>query len=309
MGLTSFTMGLSALLEKIFIDGGKAPVSWRVKIGLAAIPVLALLSVIYAAPESPFWRMHIAGEMKDDLTEPLNPKAPSDKPAATSEGGSWFGRFTECFKQKRAMGCTVLLIFSAVLPGFHLLVNLSGEMLKHIVKPPHTLGIDTYWAVVLIVGCSALGGMLSTVCADRVGRRPLVHTANAGAVILLMAAGILNWRDRGSDPTASFVLLCCLSLVQCLGAASLTACLVTELFDTPLRAAAITMMFVVMFASIGGAVVLMPYLFDEIGIGKTLVIVSSVRFLLAVPLFVLLPETAKTTLDEYHGPADEKAGL
>ena len=61
---------------QIFIDGGKAPVSWRVKIGvrqrmhghaprranvhtsrnactagLAAIPVLALLSVIYAAPE------------------------------------------------------------------------------------------------------------------------------------------------------------------------------------------------------------------------------------------------------------------
>ena len=207
MGVIGIILGnvFSALLTEV-----DASWNWRVMLGLACVPAIALLPMLIKLPETPNWLM-MKGRTQEaaDNLKVIDPTADSEASIAEmqavleEESG---GSISEMFKRPflRATVFVLVLGFAIQITGINATVTYGPQLFK-------SMGVDTdveaIWMSAGVQVFALLAVLTSMRYIDRWGRRPILMT---GIVImtsgLLLSALVSHQVGSGSFNTTQIIL-------------------------------------------------------------------------------------------------------
>lgn len=241
MGVIGIILGnvFSAMLTEVHADW-----NWRIMLGIACIPALALIPLLFKLPETPNWLM-LKGRKDEALTnlKAIDPDVDaaaeiSDMQATLDEESG--GSIGEMFKRPflRATVFVVVLGFLIQITGINATVTYGPQLFK-------SMGVNTdvqaIWMSAGVQVFALLAVLTSMRFIDRWGRRPILLTGIAVMTLgLCLSAFISNQVGGGSFNTAQIILgfagLALVNIGFVFGFGSLVWVYASEAFPGRLRA-------------------------------------------------------------------------
>ncbi len=282
---------------------------WRVMVGLAAIPGVILLVVVYPVPHSPRWLVSKGrtDEARDALQKVRGPDGDAEGALAVitreveSEPSSEWGDLLKG-GARRALYLAIGLALFQQLTGINALIYYSNDILA---EAGFTSESSQAAASLISVGLvNVLATFIAIAFVDRLGRRPLLIAGMIGMLAGLLGLSISHLYEATPDDTHSIVgslsiiwmVVFIASFAFSLGPVVWT--IISEIFPTKVRAKGMS---VATAANWGAAFVLtlvFPVLMDSIGPTATFGILA---FMTVVALWWTwreVPETKEKSLEE-----------
>jgi sugar porter (SP) family MFS transporter len=212
----TFQIGIGVGIVVSTIVGATQQFSWRLSIGMAAVPALIMLVLAFGLPESPRWLVK-RGDVDGALRVLERVRADgADVPAEVAEiqdverqeqavGESrrgWSGLRQRWVRPALVVGCGIAVFTQ--LSGIEMIVYYSPTILtqNHFSTSAALLvsvGLGTTYLVMMIVGLSIV---------DRVGRRRLTLVMIPGAALALVVLGGLFITGNTGRGTIGFIIVC-----------------------------------------------------------------------------------------------------
>jgi sugar porter (SP) family MFS transporter len=282
--------------------------TWRLMIGLAAVPGLLLLLVVYPVPHSPRWLIS-AGRPADarEAIEKVRGPAGADQAVAEIERqiaaephAAWSDLLVG--GARRALYVAVGLALFQQLTGINALIYYSDDILEE-------AGFDSASsqaaASLIAVGVvNVLATFIAIAFVDRLGRRPLLMAGMTGMLVGLVGLSLSYLYESEAGSTDSIVgslsiiwlVVFIASFAFSLGPVVWT--IISEVFPTAIRAKGMS---VATAANWGAAFVLtllFPTLMDSIGPSATFAILAVMTVIALRWTWVHVPETKGKSLEE-----------
>jgi sugar porter (SP) family MFS transporter len=212
----TFQVGIGVGIVISTLVGASESVSWRVSIGLAAIPALVMLLLMLRLPESPRWLMRTGG--RDAARESLSRVRPhgadvepeldeiegleQEESSAGRRNRGWSGLRQAWIRPALVVGCGIAVFTQ--LSGIEMIIYYAPTILTDngfstsaALRVSVALGVT--YLVMMVVGLSIV---------DRVGRRRLTMLMVPGAALSLAVLGGLFVTGHSGRDSTPFIIAC-----------------------------------------------------------------------------------------------------
>jgi sugar porter (SP) family MFS transporter len=212
----TFQVGIGVGIVISTLVGASESVSWRVSIGLAAIPALVMLLLMLRLPESPRWLMRTGG--RDAARESLSRVRPhgadvepeldeiegleQEESSAGRRNRGWSGLRQAWIRPALVVGCGIAVFTQ--LSGIEMIIYYAPTILTDngfstsaALRVSVALGVT--YLVMMVVGLSIV---------DRVGRRRLTMLMVPGAALSLAVLGGLFVTGHSGRTSMPFIIAC-----------------------------------------------------------------------------------------------------
>ncbi|KAK4786446.1 hypothetical protein SAY86_003135 [Trapa natans] len=332
----SVTRGFMASLPEVFINVGillgyisnytlsslRPDINWRLMLGLAAAPALAVVVGVMVLPESPRWlimedRLEEAREIlvkTSDTEEEAQRRLEEMITAAATASGEaqrhGQGVWRELLWKPSRPVCRILV--AAI--GINFFMQASGNDAVVYYSPEvfRDAGIDDKRQ---LVGVTIIMGFVKTffvfvsaVFLDRFGRRPLLMLGSAGMAVSLASLGMGSkflevTGYGGSDKPAWAIALCIVAVCAdvsffSIGLGPVTWVYTSEIFPTRLRAQGTSLAISVNRLVSGAIAMSFLSVSKEISFGGMFFVLGGIMGLATLFTYLCLPETKGKSLEE-----------
>jgi sugar porter (SP) family MFS transporter len=212
----TFQLGIGVGIVISTIVGASEAVSWRVSVGAAVVPAVAMFLLVLRLPESPRWL--VKKNRRDDAREVLGRIRGShadieaetrsiieleeaEKDAPRGERG-WHGLRRPFVRPALIVGCGIAIFTQ--LSGIEMIIYYAPTILTSNGFTTHaallvSVGLGVTYLVMMIVGLSIV---------DKVGRRRLTLIMVPGAAISLFVLGTLFVTGNSGKSDVPFLIAC-----------------------------------------------------------------------------------------------------
>jgi len=282
--------------------------TWRLMVGLAAVPGLILLVVVTPVPHSPRWLVKAGrtDEARQAIVKVRGPTGADDavdeivRQVASEPESSW----GDLLKggTRRALKVAVGLALFQQLTGINALIYYSDDILE---EAGFTTASAQAGASLIAVGVvNVLATFIAIAFVDRLGRRPLLMAGMTGMLVGLVGLSVSYLYDARQADTNTVVgslsiiwmVVFIASFAFSLGPVVWT--IISEVFPTGIRARGMS---VATAANWGAAFVLtllFPVMMDDLGPSATFGILAVLTVVALRWTWVNVPETKERTLEE-----------
>lgn len=302
----AITIGILAaqFADYVLSDSG----TWRLMIGLAAVPGLVLLVVVYPVPRSPRWLVKVgrSADARDAIEKVRGPVGLDDavdeieQQVASEPESTWSDLLVG--GARKALVVAVGLALFQQLTGINALIYYSDDILE---EAGFTTASSQAGASLIAVGVvNVLATFIAIAFVDRLGRRPLLMAGMTGMFVGLVGLSLSYLYESQPDNTHSMVgslsiiwmVVFIASFAFSLGPVVWT--IISEVFPTSIRAKGMS---VATAANWGAAFVLtliFPSLMDSIGASATFAMLALMTLIALRWTWVTVPETKEKSLEE-----------
>ncbi|KAL8497956.1 hypothetical protein ACS0TY_021349 [Phlomoides rotata] len=318
------TRGFLSSLPEVFINvgillgyivnyalSGLSPrINWRLMLGAAAFPAVAIAAGVLAMPESPRWLVMKgrASDAKKVLRRTSDSEEESErrleeitKAAAAATENSKTSLLRPSRPLRRILVAAIGINFFMQASGNDAVVYYTPEVFK-------AAGIRNRRG---LVGVTVIMGLAKTCCVlvsalflDQYGRRPLLLLGSMGMVVSLAGLGLGSKFLEARARKPSWAIALCVVTVCAdvsffsIGLGPITWVYSSEIFPMRLRAQGTSL--AVSVNRLVSGVVAMTFLSvsKKISFGGTFFVLSGIMFLGTIFFYFLLPETRGKSLEE-----------
>jgi SP family galactose:H+ symporter-like MFS transporter len=282
--------------------------TWRLMVGLAAVPGLLLLAVVTPVPHSPRWlasvgrredaRAAVAKVRGEDVADAT--VAEIDRQLAGEPQSSWGDLLRG--GARKALGVAIGLALFQQLTGINALIYYSDDILQ---EAGFSTASSQAGASLIAVGMvNVLATFIAIAFVDRLGRRPLLMAGMTGMLVGLIGLSVSNLYEARAGDTNTIVgslsiiwmVVFIASFAFSLGPVVWT--IISEVFPTGVRAKGMS---VATASNWGAAFVLtlvFPDLMDGIGPSATFAILAAMTLLALWWTWRNVPETKERSPEE-----------
>jgi len=281
--------------------------SWRLKLGIAAVPAILFAFLMYTIPQSPRW-LALRGRV-DEARASLRRVGISDTEGMLAE----FARANESAKRNAAERLFVAayrrpIVLAILLAMFNQLSGINAILyyLNDIFAAAGYEGIASSWPPVIIGATNLLATMAALAVIDRVGRKMLLLIGAIGTAVALAAAAVIFSTGQGKD-----LLLYVLILFIAFFAFSQGAVIwvyLAEIFPTAVRARGQALG----SATHWGMNALIAFVFPMVAAHTQGLPFAFFAACMVVQFFVVLaifPETRRVALESMDKALEKKVGV
>ena len=299
----AITLGILAaqFADYVLSDDG----TWRVMVGLAAVPGLLLLLVVYPVPHSPRWLVSVG--RRDDAKASLVKTRGSDDALAEIEQqvadepeSTWNDLLVG--RARGALKVAVGLALFQQVTGINAVIYYSDQILE---AAGFTSSSAQAGASLIAVGVvNVLATFIAIAFVDRLGRRPLLMAGMTGMFVGLVGLSVSYLYEATPDDTHSIVgslsiiwmVVFIASFAFSLGPVVWTV--ISEVFPTHVRAKGMSAATAVNWGSAFVLTLLFPDLIDWIGNSATFGLLAGLTVVALWWTWRSVPETKGKTLEE-----------
>ncbi len=222
----------SNLLVDHLATGGD---SWRLKLGVAAVPAILFAILMYTIPQSPRW-LALRGRV-DEARASL-------RRVGVSDTGSMLAEFARANEQSQRNAAERLFIaayrkpilLAILLAMFNQLSGINAILyyLNDIFAAAGYQGVASSWPPVIIGATNLLATMVALAVIDRVGRKKLLLIGAVGTAAALAAAAVIFTTGQGKELLlyVLIVFIACFAFSQ----GAVIWVYLAEIFPTAVRA-------------------------------------------------------------------------
>lgn len=317
---------LLGYISNYALSGLPPDVNWRLMLGLAALPAVAIGLGVMAMPESPRWLV-LEGRLEEArqvlvrtsetveeaelrLGEMVEAASLNPGPAHWNGQGVW-RELLWCPSRpvRRILVAAIGLNFFMQASGNDAVVYYSPEVFRD-------AGISNQR---LLMGVTVIMGFaktffvfVSALFLDRFGRRPLLLLGSAGMAMSLAGLGMGSmFLERSGSKPAWAIVLCVVALCAdvsffSIGLGPITWVYSTEVFPTRLRAQGTSLAIAVNRLVSGAVAMSFLSISREMTFGGMFLMLAGVMVLATVFFYFFLPETKGKSLEEIGALFEDK---
>jgi sugar porter (SP) family MFS transporter len=321
----TFQVGIGVGIVTSTILGATESLSWRVMVGLAALPALLLFLVMLRLPESPRWlvkmddrdtahdvlsRVRADGADIDSELGSIIELEDEERQAADANRG-WSGLRQKWIRPALILGCGVAI--ATQLSGIEMIIYYTPTILTDngfttTAALRASVGLGLTYLIMMIVGLSIV---------DRVGRRRLTLVMIPGAALALAVLGALFVTGHDGRSDIPFIVACLLVFMFFnAGGLQLMGWLTgSEIYPLAVRGAGTSIQAATLWTTNLIITLTLLTIINGIGVGPTMWLYAA--FNVAAWLFVWrrMPELTGRSLEEieshlrkgHFGPEDFRA--
>ena len=305
----TFQVGIGVGIVLSTIVGATEALDWRIAIGIAAIPALAMFVLMLRLPESPRWlvKHDDADEAREVLTR-LRPDGDDidaevqeiidiEKEEREASTSGWDGLRKPWVRPALIVGCGIAVFTQ--LSGIEMIIYYAPTILTDngfsdsaALRVSVALGVT--YLVMMIVGLSIV---------DRVGRRRLSMIMIPGAALSLIALGAIFVFEQDGKSTTGLIIACLIVFMFFnAGGLQLMGWLTgSEIYPLAVRSAGTAAQSATLWSTNLLITLTLLTMIEGIGVGETFWVYAA--FNLAALLFVYLrmPELTGRSLEQIEG--------
>ncbi|XP_019457481.1 PREDICTED: polyol transporter 5-like isoform X2 [Lupinus angustifolius] len=307
---------LLGYISNYALSGLPSDLNWRLMLGLAAIPALAVALGVLAMPESPRWlvvkgRFEEARKVLIKTSEnkgeaELRLKEISIAAAASSPSSSGQGVWKELLVTPSKAVLRILI--AAIGVNFFMQASGNDAVIYYSPEVFREAGIQSekqLFGVTIIMGVvKTTFVFVSALFLDRFGRRPMLLLGSSGMAVSMFLLGLgctfLNYSD---EKPAWAITLCVVAVCAALsffsiGLGPITWVYSSEIFPMRLRAQGSSV--AISVNRLMSGIVSMTFLSisEAITFGGTFVVLAGVSVIATIFFYFFLPETKGKSLEE-----------
>jgi sugar porter (SP) family MFS transporter len=291
--------------------------TWRLMVGLAAVPGLILLVVVTPVPHSPRWLVKAGrtAEARESIVKVRGPVGADEaveeivRQVESEPESSWHDLLVG--GARRALTVAVGLALFQQLTGINALIYYSDDILE---EAGFTTASSQAGASLIAVGLvNVLATFIAIAFVDRLGRRPLLMAGMTGMLVGLVGLSVSNLYEAQEGDTNTIVgslsiiwmVVFIASFAFSLGPVVWT--IISEVFPTRIRAKGMS---VATAANWGAAFVLtllFPVMMDDLGPSATFGILALLTVVALRWTWVNVPETKERSLEEIAAMFEREA--
>ncbi|KAK4280884.1 hypothetical protein QN277_012443 [Acacia crassicarpa] len=308
---------LLGYISNYALSGLSHDINWRLMLGLAALPAIAVAFGVLAMPESPRWLVMKGRfqEARDVLLRTSETKAEAEmrlaeiseaakaNPLGTSRGqGAWRAMFVS---PSRA----VLRVLVAAI-GVNFFMQASGNDAVVYYSPQvfRQVGIHSekqLVGVTIIMGIAkACFALVSALFLDRIGRRPMLLLGSFGMALSLFGLGLGSNFLEQHDSKPEWAIALCVVAVCCtvsffsIGLGPITWVYSSEIFPLRLRAQGSSVAISVNRLVSGLVSMTFLSISEQITFGGMFFVLGGIMIVATIFFYCFLPETKGKSLEE-----------
>lgn len=281
--------------------------AWRWMLGLAAVPAVLFITIMFFLPESPRWL--VARNQLDSAKDILKRVGRTEGQAQqeiddivkvqTQHEGSWKDLLQPWIRPALVAGVGIALFSQAT--GISAIIYYAPSLLE-------LAGFGTSAAVLGSVGIGVVltfFTLLGIYLLDRLGRRRLILVGLPGAIIvLLVMAALLPWTPHAvagiSDVSKTIVMICLLGYFAFNGGSLsvVTWLYCAEVFPLSVRGKGTAVCAFVLFIANFIMTLFLYFAADSLGIGLVFAVLAGFNLIALGFVFYNVPETRGRTLED-----------
>ncbi|KAL3839873.1 hypothetical protein ACJIZ3_024464 [Penstemon smallii] len=311
-------INVGILLGFIFnyaLSGLPTRFNWRLMLGLAAVPAVAIAGGVMAMPESPRWLV-MKGKVAEakrvlektsESEEEAEARLQEITTATTAAGGNWHGQgvWKELLKPTRPLR---RILVAAIGINFFMQASGNDAVVYYTPEVFKSAGIHNRRGLVgvtVIMGIAKTSFVLiSALFLDHYGRRPLLLLGSMGQVVSLFGLGLgSKFLEHRAHKPIWAIALCVVAVCAdvsffSIGLGPITWVYSSEIFPTRLRAQGTSL--AVCVNRLVSGVVAMTFLSisNKISFGGTFFVLCGIMVLGSIFFYFLLPETRGKSLED-----------
>lgn len=282
--------------------------TWRLMVGLAAIPGVLLLLVTFPVPHSPHWLISV-GRRQDAAESILKTKgslqveeavAEIEQELAVGPNSKWSDLFVG--GARRALTVAVGLAVFQQVTGINAIIYYSNEILAD--AGFESASAQAGASLIAVGMVNVLATFIAIAFVDRLGRRPLLIAGMTGMLVGLVGLSVTNLYESTANNTHTIVgslsiiwmMVFIASFAFSLGPVVWT--IISEVFPTHVRAKGISVSIAVNWAAAFLLTLLFPNLIDWFGSSITFAILAAFTVIALWWTWANVPETKGKSLEE-----------
>jgi sugar porter (SP) family MFS transporter len=291
------------------IVGATEIVSWRVSIGSAAVPALAMLVLMLRMPESPRWL--VKNEDLDGAREALGRIRPSgtdidpeleeivnlDEKEQKAKSRGWDGLRQAWVRPAVIVGCGIAIFTQ--LSGIEMIIYYAPTILTDngFAKSAAlrvSVGLGVTYLVMEIVGLAII---------DRVGRRRLTLTMIPGAAASLAVLGFLFVTGHSGRGSTGIIIACLIVFMFFnAGGLQLMGWLTgSEIYPLAVRGAGTSLQSAILWSTNLLITLTLLTMINTIGVGPSMWVYAAFNVFAFVFVLRLMPELSGRSLEQIEG--------
>ena len=202
---------LLAFLSNAFVQmsaDGTDP--WRLKLGIAAVPALFFLAMMYTIPQSPRWLAQRGRH--DEAKASLQRVGVADADAMLAE----FERAAQSARRSSAQALFTAayrkpILLAILIAAFNQLSGINAILyyLKDIFAAAGFSGLSNEWQQVAVGGANLLATVVALQVIDKVGRKKLLLIGSVGCAIALAGVAAIMGTGQGRE----YLLVCLITFI------------------------------------------------------------------------------------------------
>jgi len=282
--------------------------TWRLMVGLAAIPGLLLLLAAYPVPHSPRWLISV-GRREDAAESIRKTKGPWKLDEAVADIEQEFAaepksKWSDLLVggARKALGIAVGLAIFQQVTGINAIIYYSNEILAD--AGFETASAQAGASLIAVGLVNVLATFVAIAFVDRLGRRPLLMAGMTGMLVGLIGLSVTNLYESTADNTHTIVgslsiiwmMVFIASFAFSLGPVVWT--IISEVFPTNVRAKGMSIATAVNWGAAFVLTLLFPDLIDWFGSSITFAILAAFTVVALWWTWVNVPETKGKSLEE-----------
>jgi len=282
--------------------------TWRLMVGLAAIPGLLLLLTTYPVPHSPRWLISVG--RREDAVESIRKTKGTwkldeavveiEQELASEPNSKWSDLLVG--GARRALKIAVGLAIFQQVTGINAIIYYSNEILAD--AGFETASAQAGASLIAVGMVNVLATFVAIAFVDRLGRRPLLIAGMTGMLVGLIGLSVTNLYESTTNDTHTIVgslsiiwmMVFIASFAFSLGPVVWT--IISEVFPTNVRAKGMSVATAVNWGAAFVLTLLFPDLIDWFGSSITFAILAGFTVLALWWTWANVPETKGKSLEE-----------
>lgn len=291
----NLVIGILAAYLSNFLIGNSSDQSWRIMLGVMAIPSILFLILLLVVPESPRWLMTVKNRVVDakHILNIIDPKTVEESLAAMqvkSESSSWSSFISG--KYNFSILLAFIMAFFNQLSGINAVIYYAPRILQEV-------GLGSSAALLSTVGIGVVNcifTMLGLKLIDGYGRRVLMYIGSIGYIVSLAAVSLAFYLGKGSAFVPWLLFLFIAS--HAIGQGACIWVFISEIFPNKVRSLGMSLGSSThwVFAAFIGA--FFPYFNEKLGGATIFAIFTGCMILQLLWVWKIMPETKGVSLED-----------
>jgi sugar porter (SP) family MFS transporter len=302
VGLFQFNVVFGIVISYLsnYLIGLSGDNSWRLMLGVQAVPSVVFLLLLHVVPESPRWLILKKGKIADarGIFNLVEPDSAEELVRSIVQSGATNNMPEERPKLFLAKYKTPVLL--AMLFAIFNQVSGINAIIYYAPRIFEMTGLGKNSSLLSTAGLGLMNFMFTLLAMgfiDRVGRRSLMMIGSAGLIISL---GLVSWSfyqqsfSVWSVPVFLFVYIAFFAFSQ----GAVIWVFISEIFPTPVRAKGQTLGSTTHWVMAAVIAFTFPFLAEKAGAGNTFLFFAIMMVLQLLFVWKLMPETKGKSLEQ-----------
>lgn len=291
----NLVLGILVAYASNYLIGNTTDQSWRIMLGIMAIPSVVFLFLLFFVPESPRWLVTARGKINEakkilQIIDPASVDESLTAMAVKSESTS-FSSLTSG-RYNFSIFLAFIIAFFNQLSGINAVIYYAPRILEEV-------GLGAKVALLSTVGIGIVNlifTMLGLRLIDQFGRRVLMYIGSIGYIISLASVSLAFYLGKGSSfvPILLFVFIAS----HAIGQGAVIWVFISEIFPNKVRSLGMSLGSTThwIFAALIGA--FFPIANEKLGGTTIFAIFAGMMILQLLWVWKIMPETKGVSLEE-----------